>query len=80
MDFVFTETFYATYESLSDRDVTAIDKGIRRLMTANATGWARQGGLKERRGALGFSQSLIAISRRRCIGNTKTPIASFFWL
>ena len=51
MDFVFTETFYATYESLSDRDVTAIDKGIRRLMTANATGWARQGRIEGEKGS-----------------------------
>ena len=43
MDFVFTETFYSTYESMSDPDVASVDEGIRRLMVDHATGWARLG-------------------------------------
>ncbi len=50
MDFVFTETFYATYESLSDRDVAPVDEGIRRLMVDHATGWARQGRIEGEKG------------------------------
>jgi hypothetical protein len=43
MDFVFTESFYATYESLSDGDVAIVDDVIRRLIQEHSGGWARQG-------------------------------------
>lgn len=51
MDFVFTETFYAIYESLSDRDVAPVDEAIRRLMVDHATGWARQGRIEGEKGS-----------------------------
>jgi len=40
---VFTESFYATYESLSDGDVAIVDDVIRRLIQEHSGGWARQG-------------------------------------
>ena len=43
MDFVFTESFYTTYESLSESDVAVVDDGIRRLIQDHSGGWARQG-------------------------------------
>lgn len=43
MDFVFTETFYSSYEALSDEEAVLVDDGIRRLLVDHATGWARQG-------------------------------------
>ena len=43
MDFVFTESFYATYESLGDGDVAIVDDAIRRLLQEHTGGWARQG-------------------------------------
>jgi hypothetical protein len=43
MDFVFTESFYATYESLSDGDIALVDDAIRRLLQEHSGGWARQG-------------------------------------
>jgi hypothetical protein len=43
MDFVFTESFYATYESLSDGDVAIVDDVTRRLIQEHSGGWARQG-------------------------------------
>jgi hypothetical protein len=43
MDFVFTDSFYATYESLSDGDVAIVDDAIRRLLQEHTGGWARQG-------------------------------------
>ena len=43
MDFVFAESFYTTYESLSDRNVAVVDDGIRRLIQEHSGGWARQG-------------------------------------
>jgi hypothetical protein len=51
MDFVFTETFYSTYKSLSDRDVVPVDEGIRRLMVDHATGWARLGRIEGEKGS-----------------------------
>lgn len=43
MDFVFTDSFYSTYESLSDEDVAIVDDAIRRLLQEHTGGWARQG-------------------------------------
>lgn len=43
MDFVFTDTFYSVYESISDEEAALIDDGIRRLLQDHATGWARRG-------------------------------------
>lgn len=43
MDFVFTDSFYSTYESLSDEDVAIVDDAIRRLLQEHTSGWARQG-------------------------------------
>lgn len=40
---MFTESFYATYESLSDGDVAIVDDVIRRLIQEHSGGWARQG-------------------------------------
>lgn len=60
MDFVFTETFYSTYESLSDQDVAPVDEGIRRLMVDHATGWARQGRIE---GEIGSAWILTVVTR-----------------
>jgi hypothetical protein len=43
MDFVFTDSFYSTYESLTDEDVAIVDDAIRRLLQEHTSGWARQG-------------------------------------
>lgn len=51
MDFVFTETFYATYESLTDDEVVPIDEAIRRLLVDHSTAWARQGRIECERGS-----------------------------
>lgn len=51
MDFVFTETFYATYESLTDDEAEPIDEAIRRLLVDHATAWARQGRIEGERGS-----------------------------
>ncbi len=50
MDFVFTEAFHSTYESLSEDDVALIDEGIRRLLVDHATGWARPGRIEGEKG------------------------------
>lgn len=51
MDFVFTETFYATYESFTDDEAEPIDEAIRRLLVDHATAWARQGRIEGERGS-----------------------------
>jgi hypothetical protein len=50
MDFVFTETFYSTYESLTDDEVVPVDEAIQRLLLEHATAWARQGRIEGERG------------------------------
>jgi hypothetical protein len=51
MDFVVTETFYSTYESLTDDEVVPIDEAIQRLLTEHSTAWARQGRIEGDRGS-----------------------------
>lgn len=50
MDFVFTETVYSTYESLTDREVQLIDEAIRRLLADHSTAWARRGRIEGEQG------------------------------
>ncbi len=68
MDFVFTEAFYSTYESLSDDDVAPIDEGIRRLLVDHATGWAWQGRIE---GENASARILTVVSREL--------VASLYW-
>ena len=51
MDFVFTETFYSTYESLTDDEVVPIDEAIQRLLVEHSTAWARQGRIEGEKGS-----------------------------
>ena len=60
MDFVFTEAFQSTYDSLSDDDVVPIDVAIRRLLVDHATGWARLGRIEGERGG---AWSLTAVGQ-----------------
>lgn len=43
MDFVVAESFYFSYELLSDNEAAIVDDGIRRLLELHRSGWARQG-------------------------------------
>lgn len=50
MEFLFTDDFYSSYESLSDNDAVLIDKAIRRLLIDHPTAWARRGRVEGDRG------------------------------
>ena len=43
MDFVFSESFLVSYETLADDKVTVIDEAILRLLAEHDSAWARQG-------------------------------------
>jgi len=51
MNFVFTSTFYATYESLDDNELVLVDEAIRRLLVDHSAAWARQGRIEGDRGS-----------------------------
>jgi len=51
MDFVLTETFSSTYESLTDDEVVPIDEAIQRLLAEHSTAWVRQGRIEGDRGS-----------------------------